>query len=126
MGQPSIPVALFDRLLDEDISPRESVRRELMRLFNSRAPAGAEELPLLLAWGVPEWHGFNAGDERALGGYCRQLRAAILRHEPRIQALSVSVRDVHQQTLALHLDVVLREDDEPLTLELTYLHGSWQ
>lgn len=126
MVQPSIPVALFDRLLDEEISPRESVRRELMRLFNSRAPEGAEELPALFAWGVPEWHGLNANDEPVMYGFCRQLRAAILRHEPRIQALRVSVKDVHQQTLALHLDVGLRGDDAPLTLELTYLHGSWQ
>ena len=122
----SLPVALLDRLMDEDITPRESVCRELRRLFNSRAAEDADTLPVLLAWGVPEWHGLNAGDEWVLRWYCRQLRAVILRHEPRIQALIVSVKDAHHQTLALHLEVMLWHDDDPLTLDLTYLHGSWR
>lgn len=122
----SLPVALLDRLMDEDITPRESVCRELRRLFNSRAAEDADTLPVLLAWGVPEWHGLNAGDERVLRWYCRQLRAAILRHEPRIQALIVSVKDVHHQTLALQLDAMLWNDDEPLTLELAYQNGGWR
>ncbi|AYL68841.1 type VI secretion system baseplate subunit TssE [Citrobacter cronae] len=122
----SLPVALLDRLMDEDITPRESVCRELRRLFNSRAAEDADILPALLAWGVPEWHGLNAGDERVLRWYCRQLRAAILRHEPRIQALIVSVKDAHHQTLALQLDAMLWNDDEPLTLELAYQNGGWR
>ncbi|HFL5520975.1 TPA: GPW/gp25 family protein [Salmonella bongori] len=124
--QASIPVALFDRLLDEEISPGESVRRELVRLFNSRAPADADELPPLLAWGVPEWHGLNVGDERVLDGYCRQLRAAILRCEPRIKTLSISVKDAYQQTLMLHLDAELRDETEPLSLLLIWQDGRWQ
>ncbi len=122
----SLPVALLDRLMDEDVTPRESVCRELRRLFNSRAPKDAGALPALLTWGVPEWQGLNVGDERVLNGYCRRLRAAILRNEPRIQALTVSVKDAHHQTLALHLEVMLWHDDDPLTLDLTYLHGSWR
>ncbi len=122
----SLPVALLDRLMDEDIMPRESVCRELRRLFNSRAAEDADTLPALLAWGVPEWHGLNAGDERVLRWYCRQLRAVILRHEPRIQALIVSVKDAHHQTLALQLDAMLWDDDEPLTLELAYQNGGWR
>ena len=122
----SLPVALLDRLMDEDITPRESVCRELRRLPNSRAAEDADTLPVLLAWGVPEWHGLNAGDERVLRWYCRQLRAAILRHEPRIQALIVSVKDAHHQTLALQLDAMLWNDDEPLTLELAYQNGGWR
>ncbi|CAB5553252.1 Anti-adapter protein iraD [Citrobacter werkmanii] len=122
----SLPVALLDRLMDEDITPRESVCRELRRLFNSRAAEDADTLPVLLAWGVPEWHGLNAGDERVLRWYCRQLRAAILRHEPRIQALIVSVKDAYHQTLALQLDAMLWNDDEPLTLELAYQNGGWR
>ncbi|ECY4977171.1 DNA replication/recombination/repair protein, partial [Salmonella enterica subsp. enterica serovar Infantis] len=34
MMTPAIPVALFDRLLVEGISPHELVRRKLMCLFN--------------------------------------------------------------------------------------------
>jgi hypothetical protein len=36
------------------------------------------------------------------------------------------VKDAHHQTLALHLEVMLWHDDDPLTLDLTYLHGSWR
>ncbi|MGS0636991.1 GPW/gp25 family protein [Citrobacter sp. VF227] len=122
----SLPVALLDRLMDENVTPRESVCRELRRLFNSRAPAGGDELPLLLAWGAPEWHGLNAGDERVLNGYCRRLRAAILRNEPRIQVLTVSVKDAHHQMLALRIEAMLWNDDDPLTLSLAYQNGSWQ
>lgn len=122
----SLPVALLDRLMDEDVTPRESVCRELRRLFNSRAPADDDALPLLLARGVPEWHGLNAGDERVLSWYCRRLRAAILRNEPRIQALTVSVKDAHHQTLALRLEAMLWNDDELLELDLMYLHGNWR
>lgn len=124
--QSSIPVALFDRLLDEEISPRESVRRELVRLFNSRAPVEAQALPALLVWGVPEWYGLNVGDERVLDWYCRQLRAAILHCEPRIRALSVSVEEAFHQTLTLHLDAELRENAEPLSLQLAWQNGRWQ
>lgn len=126
MMKSSIPVALLDRLMDEDVTPRESVRRELRRLLNSRAPKDAETLPALLTWGVPEWQGLNAGDERLLNGYCRRLRAAILRNEPRIQVLTVSVKDAHHQMLALRLEAVLWNDDEPLGLDLMYLHGNWR
>ena len=122
----SLPVALLDRLMDEDVTPRESVCRELRRLFNSRAPADDDALPLLLAWGVPEWHGLNAGDERVLSWYCRRLRAAILRNEPRSLGLTVSVKDAHHQTLALRLEAMLWNDDELLELDLMYLHGNWR
>ena len=53
-----------------------------------------------------------------LTGIVAELRAAILRNEPRIQALTVSVKDAHHQTLALHLEVMLWHDDDPLTLDL--------
>lgn len=126
MKMPPIPVALFDRLVDENVSPRESVRRELIRLFNTRAPQEADGLPPLLVWGVPEWHGLNVGDERVLNWFCRQLRSAILHLEPRIVALAVNVKDVRQQALALHLDAQLWDDDAPLRLDLTWCNGHWQ
>lgn len=126
MMSSSVPVALLDRLGDENVPPRESVRRELIRLFNARAPQETEELPPLLVWGMPEWHGLNADDERAFSRFCRQLRSAILRLEPRIVALTVSVKDARQQTLALHIDAQLWNDDAPLLLELCWRNGNWQ
>lgn len=126
MMQAHIPVALFDRLLDEEISPRESVCRELSRMFSSRAPVNADTLPALLAWGVPEWQGLNAGDERAINGFCRQLRTAILRHEPRLKALRVSVNLTQHHGLTLHLDAILWDESAPLNLVLDYQNGGWQ
>lgn len=121
----SIPVALLDRLADETCSPRESVYRELRRLFNTRAPKDAESLPALLAWGVPEWHGINADDNRVLDWFCRQLRRTILHLEPRLKTLTVSVKEAHHATLALHLEAQLWDDDAQLTLDLAYQNGRW-
>lgn len=121
----SIPVALLDRLTDETLSPRESVYRELRRLFNTRAPKDAASLPALLAWGVPEWHGIHADDDRVLDWFCRQLRRTILHLEPRIKALTVSVKEAHHTTLALHLEAQLRDDDALLALDLAYRNGRW-
>ncbi|HGL4204486.1 TPA: type VI secretion system baseplate subunit TssE [Citrobacter farmeri] len=126
MMSSSIPVALLDRLADETISPRESVYRELRRLFNTRAPKDAESLPALLAWGVPEWHGINADDDRVLDWFCRQLRRTILHLEPRIKALAVSIKEAHHATLALHLEAQLWDDDALLALDLTYQNGRWR
>lgn len=122
----SIPVALLDRLADETLSPRESVYRELRRLFNTRAPKDAASLPALLAWGVPEWHGINADDDRVLDWFCRQLRRTILHLEPRIKALTVSVKEARHTTLALHLEAQLWDDDALLALDLAYQNGRWR
>lgn len=126
MMSASIPVALLDRLADETLSPRESVYRELRRLFNTRAPKDAASLPALLAWGVPEWHGINADDDRVLDWFCRQLRRTILHLEPRIKALTVSVKEARHTTLALHLEAQLRDDDALLALDLAYQNGRWR
>lgn len=123
---PAIPVALFDRLLVEGISPHELVRRKLMCLFNSCAVAGGETLPPLLTRGMPEWHEVNVGDKRVLNWFCRELRAAILRYEPSINMLKVSVKDAHHQTLALSLEAMLQDESEPLRLEIAYSNCRWR
>lgn len=124
MMTPAIPVALFDRLLVEGISPHELVRCKLMCLFN--ASAGGETLPLLLTQGMPEWHRVNVGDKRVLNWFCRELRAAILRYEPSINMLRVSVKDAYHQTLALSLEAMLQDESEPLRLEIAYSNGRWR
>ncbi|MDI5303746.1 hypothetical protein MJN76_29480, partial [Salmonella enterica subsp. enterica serovar Anatum] len=40
--------------------------------------------------------------------FCRELRAAILRYEPSINMLKVSVKDAYHQTLALSLEAMLQ------------------
>lgn len=113
-----VPVALFDRLMGEPIDARESVKRELLRFFNTRADR--------LDDGPPEWSTVYAGDERAVQQFCRQLRDALLRHDPRISGLSIAPVDVHQQTLALQLTMTFRDDDAPLMLNIAWRHGGWR
>lgn len=117
-----IPVALFDRLMGEAISPRESVRRELTRFFNTRASSGA----VIEDEGVPEWRDVYAGDERAVQQFCRQLRDRLLHHDPRIKALTVDALDACQQRLAIRLNIALRDDEYPMTIDINWQQGRWQ
>ena len=119
----SLPVALFDRLLDEAISPRESVRRELGRLFDVRAGTGPGFGD---AQGLPEWRGINASDEEAMRRFCRQLRAAIMQAEPRIVALTVQVTHSRYLDVQLRLEAELWRDAAPMHLNVGYRHGGWQ
>lgn len=118
----SIPVALFDRLIGGEVSPRESVMREITRFFNTRASsegmAGDD--------GVPEWRTIYAGDERAVQQFCRQLRDALLRHDPRIQSLSVEAVGVDKQRLTLCLIMALRQSDNRLIMNIHWQQGGWQ
>ncbi|ECF7057274.1 DNA replication protein [Salmonella enterica subsp. enterica] len=75
---------------------------------------------------MPEWHEVNVGDKRVLNWFCRELRAAILRYEPSINMLKVSVKDAHHQTLALSLEATLQDESEPLRLEIAYSNGRWR
>lgn len=117
-----IPVALFDRLMGEDISPRESVKRELSRFFNTRAAYQA----VVEDKGVPEWRDVYVGDDRAVQQFCRQLRDSVLRHDPRIRTLWVEALSIDQQRLALSLNIALRDDDRPLMLNINWQQDRWQ
>ncbi len=100
---------------------RDSVCRDLFQLFNSpHSP-----LPTLLVSGMPEWQGHNKCDKRLQSWYCRQLRSALLFHEPRIAALQVSLKEVYCHDLAISLEMMLYHDDEPLTLELIWQSNGW-
>ena len=117
-----IPVALFDRLMGEDISPRESVRRELSRFFNTRAAYQT----VVGDKGVPEWRDVYVGDDRAVQQFCRQLRDSVLCHDPRIRALWVEALSIDQQRLVLSLNIALRDDDRPLMLSINWQQDRWQ
>lgn len=117
-----IPVALFDRLMGEEMTSRESVRRELARFFNTRSACqvAIEEA------GVPEWRDVYVGDDRAVQQFCRQLRDSVLRHDPRIRALLVEALSIDQQRLILSLNIALRDDDRPLMLNINWQQDRWQ
>ncbi len=96
---------------------RKSVCSDLLTLFNSPHSA----LPSLLVSGMPEWQVHNPSDKHLQSWYCRQLRSALLFHEPRIAALQVNLKEAYCHTLAISLEIMLYHDDEPLTFDLVWI-----
>lgn len=103
-------------------SLRKSVCSDLLTLFNSPHSA----LPSLLVSGMPEWQVHNPSDKHLQSWYCRQLRSALLFHEPRIAALQVNLKEAYCHTLAISLEIMLYHDDEPLTFDLVWDNGGWR
>ncbi|MDA6578250.1 anti-adapter protein IraD, partial [Escherichia coli] len=83
-------------------------------------------LPSLLVSGMPEWQVHNQSDKHLQSWYCRQLRSALLFHEPRIAALQVNLKEAYSHTLAISLEIMLYHDDEPLTFDLVWDNGGWR
>lgn len=75
--------------------------------------------------GMPEWQGHNQSDKLLQSWYCRQLRSALLFHEPRIAALQVNLKEAYCHELAISLEMMLYHDDEPLTFDLVWQKGNW-
>lgn len=101
---------------------RKSVCSDLLTLFNSPHSA----LPSLLVSGMPEWQVHNQSDKHLQSWYCRQLRSALLFHEPRIAASQVNLKEAYSHTLAISLEIMLYHDDEPLTFDLVWDNGGWR
>ncbi len=68
----------------------------------------------------------NPSDKHLQSWYCRQLRSALLFHEPRIAALQVNLKEAYCHTLAISLEIMLYHDDEPLTFDLVWDNGGWR
>ena len=119
-------------------SLRKSVCSDLLTLFNSPHSA----LPSLLVSGMPEWQLHNQSDKHLQSWYCRQLRSALLFHEPRIAALQVNFKEAYclfvansicrkfwhrpkVHILAISLEIMLYHDGEPLTFDLVWDNGGW-
>lgn len=132
---------LFDRLVD--LEPRidrearplrtldraglkESVRRELEQLFNTRCPEPAHRLPIarrtVLDYGVPDLAAFspqNHDDRVQLGEI---LRRAALAYEPRLVDVRVHMAPVPGLDLALsatvEASVVIDGVAEPVSFQI--------
>ena len=114
--------AVLPEISGNKTSPlRKSVCSDLLTLFNSPHSA----LPSLLVSGMPEWQVHNPSDKHLQSWYCRQLRSALLFHEPRIAALQVSLKEAYCHDLTISLEMMLYHDNEPLTFELVWQHGGW-
>ena len=123
---------LLDRLLDHNPEQsrepehnqhlvlrqlRESVRRDLEHLFNTRArclstPAGTEMLDnSLLNYGLPDVANYNLMASESRRVFCRDVERIILRFEPRISSVRVLAegaldRDDHR--FSFRVEAVLR------------------
>lgn len=128
---------LLDRLLDDNPEAtreaeqnqhlvlrqlRESVRRDLERLFNTRArslstPAQMPQLMnSVLNYGLPDIANYNllAGESRS--AFCRDVERIILRFEPRIQRAKVIAESVLSQedhSFTFRVEAVLRATPAP-------------
>lgn len=130
---------LFERLVDldpkslqEELHPlrilngkelKESVRRELGRLLNTRCSVSTqlhgEEEQTVLEYGIPDFSSFSAQNSDDHQRIAQIVRQAISVFEPRLQQVQVSVeryRDSHR-ALWVKIDAVLVIDSviEPVS-----------
>jgi type VI secretion system lysozyme-like protein len=102
---------LFDRLVDRDRSSqreplrtldgtglRESVRRELEQLFNSRCPLASHRLQdrprTVVEFGIPALSEYSASRVEDRQRLAEQLRRAIAAYEPRLAEVRVQLDPV--------------------------------
>ena len=108
-----LTVPLLDRLLDDNPDQtqdreraqhlvihqlKESVRRDLEALFNSRqcciAPleTQVQSQKALHNYGLPDAATLNLGSQKARQEFCRLVEDTIRRYEPRIRSVKVTTR----------------------------------
>lgn len=112
MSEAGLLPPLFERLAAQaDEAPAydrealaESVRNELARLLNTRRASARAGAPLtILDYGIGDWSTLQArrGDDRHQ--LVRDIRAAILQFEPRLQLAEVQVEPVQGQPQRLRI-----------------------
>lgn len=120
MGDTNVRTPLFDRLVDRDpglrreLRPlrtldrrglRESVRRELERLFNTRCPVPAHRLAgrprTVLDYGIPDLSGFSPRSHEDRERLAAILRRAVEAYEPRLADVRVQLEADPHDELAL-------------------------
>jgi len=135
-----VRMPLFDRLVDRDrflrreLRPmrtldrrgvKESVRRELEQLFNTRCPVPAHRLAgrlrSVIDYGIPDFSTFSArnfDDWQRLAGI---LREAIEVYEPRLAQVNVSVEPKAGDDFVLvaHIEAVLITENVPEPVSFT-------
>jgi type VI secretion system protein ImpF len=146
MGERKIEVRtpLFDRLVDRDprlrreVRPlrtldrrglRESVRRELELLFNTRCPFPAHRLAgrerSVIDYGIPDFSTFSPRSFADRERLADLLRRAVEAFEPRLADVRVHVEPLPGEDLALcgRIEAVLLADPvpEPVSFETVLL-----
>jgi type VI secretion system protein ImpF len=134
-----VPAPLFDRLVDLDphvpaeprpmrtLDPRglrESVRRELERMLNTRSSLPVDQLDAreeltVLEYGIPDLSAFSAGSEEDLVRLAAIVARAVAAFEPRLRRVRVAVERLQDGPRELRLridaDLVAGEVAEPIS-----------
>lgn len=141
---------LFDRLVDEEpwrrrespprrtLDPgglRESVRRELERLFNTRSPLPTDRLAAMtpaertvIDYGVPDTAGFSAANRDHRLRLGDLLTRSVAAYEPRLGAVTVEVRQDPDdgEAVMIYIDALLQMGQgvtEPITFPVVLRDG---
>lgn len=122
--------SLLDRLMDDDLAPgtsrpaplasqlRAALARDLEALLNTRRAdnrAGFSSYPRaadsILTFGLPETHGLGLQTPADRMQLAEKLRRAIVRHEPRLRQVQVSVLPTRDgdHPIRLRIDAELRQ-----------------
>lgn len=134
---------LLDRLVDEDPARasetvpkraltrrqyRESVRRDLVWLLNTRAPvpaafSGAGELTVL-DFGIPDFGDAFTLNRRDWGRLARAIERALAAFEPRLLGAAVEVEDapgdIRRLQVVIRATLLAERDREPFSFPLVY------
>jgi type VI secretion system protein ImpF len=134
-----VPAPLFDRLVDRDpearaeprplrtLDPRglrESVRRELERMLNTRSSLPVDRLVerdelTVLEYGIPDLSAFSAANEDDQRLLTALVARAVAAFEPRLRGVRVAFERLEdgQRSLLLRIDAELMRDEvaEPVS-----------
>jgi type VI secretion system protein ImpF len=135
-----VRMPLFDRLVDRDrflhreLRPmrtldrrgvKESVRRELEQLFNTRCPIPAHRLAgrlrSVIDYGIPDFSTFSARNQDDWPRLAAILRNAIEVYEPRLAQVQVEVKPLKGEDFILvaHIEAVLITENVPEPVSFT-------
>ncbi len=136
-NEQQIRPSIFDRLIDDSPDKnveeesdsfqatralRESVRRDLEQLLNTRyritsAKGNPAELDLsLVNYGLPDLATVNLVDEDTKIEFCRSLEKTVRRYEPRFKSVKVhtlSNIENDDRTVRFRIDAILHADPAP-------------
>ena len=132
-SQPGLLPSILDRLIDPESrgtaaragysmeQMARAVQDDLQWLFNTRCHDSADlnaypRLARVLGYGLPDLATLSRLNEIDSNGICRSLEDKILKYEPRLKEVRVSLRTddkVNPLKIELHLHAVLAVDPAP-------------
>lgn len=146
LNNSNVAASLFDRLMDDDpltsteIRPRrvvtrrefqDSVRAELMRLFNSRSDIRhydpAPRAMTVLNYGLPDFSSFFPASQENQRMLADEIVRSITAFEPRlrrVRARVVRVENAGRLVIAIDAVLVAGSEPEPISFPMTIGDGN--